>query len=138
MNTAKNANLVDHTIRTQGDLYNANLGIIEIAKRVRRSLKDAGLRASVRVQRYSMGQSLNIAIKEVVSTALKAEFARTAMTHAAEIANIHGARDFASCYRYAVETFSTSLATAYQRSESDSYTAYYNANFSTNVTFHTA
>ncbi len=120
--------------RHEGALFNSNLGIVEVAKLVRKALKAAGFRASVRVQRYSMGQSLNIQIMEVTSTALKSELTRTAMQHADEIANIPGTRDFVGCYRYAAETLAASFATAYQRSESDSHTDYYSANFSTNTT----
>jgi hypothetical protein len=135
MTTHTNNNPEDFTTRHVGELFDSNLDIVEVAKLVRKALKGAGLRASVRVQRYSMGQCLNIAISEVTSVALKAELTRTAMKHADEIANIPGSRDFESCYRYAAECLASSFATAYQRSESDSHTDYYSANFSTNATF---
>jgi hypothetical protein len=58
---------------TEGELYQAtrNLDITEIAKLIRKDLKDeifAGLKFSVRIDRFSMGQSIDCTITDAPET----------------------------------------------------------------------
>ncbi len=48
---------------TTGTKYSQDQDLADVAKLVRKDLKAAGYQASVRISRYSMGQSLNVRIK---------------------------------------------------------------------------
>ncbi len=54
---------------TTGIKYNQAQDLADVAKLVRKDLKAAGFKASVRISRYSMGQSLTVEIKALPKSA---------------------------------------------------------------------
>lgn len=128
-NTNKAADLTGLTNLHIGNRYDKNADIVDVAKLVRKDLKAAGLHCSVRIQRYSGGQSLNIEVKEIKTAELKANLSKAALAHRDSLQDVHGSRDFESCYRYMAERAATKIAERYQRSASNYYTDYYSSNF---------
>ena len=51
--------------RSYGSKYQENMDIKDIAKEIRKAIKMDGFKFSVKIRRYSGGQSLNVGIKEV-------------------------------------------------------------------------
>ncbi len=54
---------------TTGTKYSQDQDLADVAKLIRKDLKAAGFKASVRISRYSMGQSLNVEIKALPKSA---------------------------------------------------------------------
>jgi len=131
----------NQTTTTTGTKYDAtrDLDIAQIAKLIRSDLKAAGYKASVRISRYSMGQSVDVEIKALP----KGSDLSTAVVWVGS----YGATDDApytgpecigrdgwfrpAAPKAAVEE----IVNAYNRVSSDSQTDYYNSKFHASVDF---
>lgn len=125
-----------------GTKYDKNIGVADIAKLVRADIKagikagtlPAGLKCSVKISRYSMGQSLTVSVKavsgiDIVNPAFIA--AKVAAPDAWPI-DINQTSDEA---RALLEDL-RAIVSAYNYDGSDSMTDYYNVNFSGSVDIH--
>ena len=116
---------------TIGTKYQAGRDIKDVAKDIRKDLKALGIKASVRISRYSLGQSIYMTIKEITSDEVKRQLAREAMA----LKDDCNPRPIESCYAYCGEKLVEAVANAYNRQEIDSMTDYYNVCFSASAEF---
>jgi hypothetical protein len=138
-----------HNMATTGSKYNSGTDITEIAKAVRKDLKaamkagdlPAGCKFSVRIDRYSMGQSLDVSVKAVPAGFEINNPHRTWLDNddphfAYHTLAINDPR-YARLSPEAAELIATveALVNAYNRKDIDSMTDYYNVNFSEHVGF---
>lgn len=108
-----------YTRRHVGELYVAGRDVAEVAKLIRKDLRDAGYKASVRIQRYAGGCNITARIKGLSDDLIEA------MAFGVDASEflVHGN------WRYVVETAVREIMTAYQRGESNSMTDYYSYSF---------
>jgi hypothetical protein len=97
-----------------GSKYDPNLDLAEIAKRIRGEIKVLGVKASVRIERYGGGGSIDIDVRE-------APFRLVVDDDLTPEAEVLTAR---------IED----IARAYNFDQSDGFTDYYHVNFSCEVT----
>jgi hypothetical protein len=124
-----------NTSNTAGTKYNRNLDITEIAKMVRKELKDpifSGLKFSVRIDRFSMGQSLDVTITDAPEdfTIKNPEF-YAAKEAGQDTYNISRYNDNAIGLLRTVEN----IVSQYNYDNSDTQTDYFDVNFYSNVSF---
>ncbi len=131
--------MITDTSISYGSKHDSSLNITEIAKRVRADIKaaiksdelPAGLKCSVRISRYSMGQSLTVSVKaapgiELINPAFIAAKAADGVNWPCDI---HQTSDEA---RALLEDLRAIVA-AYNYDGSDMMTDYYHVNFSGSV-----
>lgn len=133
-----------------GTKYNKELTITEIAKNVRADIKQAikshqlpqGTKVSVKVERYSMGQSLNLKVTALPGVTVEND-RWVALWNQGEHqrlvywCSVKGAAVVGRITNEAhmVEQLLKDLANAYNFDKSDSMTDYYHVNFHTHVRF---
>jgi hypothetical protein len=120
-----------------GENYESSRDIKDIAKDIRKDIKTAiksgklpKVKVSIRISRYSMGQSLTIEIKETSFPTVTPAFVRWL------------SEDNFAPHRYTpiagrVLEDITNIANAYNYNKSDSMTDYYDTNFYTHVQYDT-
>lgn len=120
-----------------GPKYDPDLDVVEIAKRVRKDLKREypGCKFSVRIQRFSMGRSLDVIIKHADFQVVNPDWVRfrvenpewrNAKTNAPELYNTEGE---------ALLKRVKEIVRAYNFDDSDSMSDYYHVNFSQKIEF---
>jgi len=120
-----------------GSKYDPDLDVVEIAKRVRKDLKGEypGCRFSVRIQRFSMGRSLDVTIKHTDLQVVNPDWVRFRV----ENPGWHDARSNAPApYTSEGEALFKrvkEIVQAYNFDDSDSMSDYYHVNFSQKVEF---
>lgn len=123
-----------------GNKYEAGLDVVEIAKRVRKDIKDTvkagdlpkGIKVSVRIDRFSMGRSIDATIKTLGGEQIHTdEFLRWV----AENGYTHDMPErYTEVARVAKEAIEQIVA-AYNFDNSDSQTDYFHVNFWGHVDF---
>ena len=108
-----------------GTKYNGYRDVKDIAKDIRKDLKAAGIKANVRIERFSMGQSITANVKEVNGAEVKAACVKAAL----EMVDDCNPNSFEWCYRHCVEKYVEEIMDTYNRRESDLYTDYMNYMF---------
>jgi len=120
-----------------GSKYDPDLDVVEIAKRVRKDLKREypGCKFSVRIQRFSMGRSLDVTIKHTDFQVVNPDRVRFRVenpewdyprTNAPELYTTEGE---------ALLKRVKEIVQAYNFDDSDSMSDYYRVNFSQNIEF---
>jgi len=120
-----------------GSKYDPDLDVVEIAKRVRKDLKQeySGCKFSVRIQRFSMGRSLDVTIKHTDFQVVNPDRVRFrvenpewdyAKTNAPELYTTEGE---------ALLKRVKEIVQAYNFDDSDSMSDYYRVNFFQNIEF---
>lgn len=121
-----------------GCKYERSLNVADIAKRIRKDIAaelkagtlPAGLKTSVRISRYSMGQSIRISINAVPFLILNPAWVR------AEDSNrVAGSIDMLTPTAKAVRDMLMSIGDAYNYDRSDTMTDYFDNNFCLFVEF---
>ena len=132
------------TTKFQGSKYVRGMNVTEIAKRIRADIKAAvasgalpKAKYSVRIERYSMGQSVTVKVSDVVipnATCLRIyteEFLR-ASVETPHTFFPHDRMTTSACsFLRAVKA----IVNEYNEGESDSHTDYYRSNFHSSVSF---
>ena len=126
----------DPYIRTQGVKYESGMDTADAAKRIRQDIKAAikagdipkGVKVSVRIDRYSMGSSVDVRIKAAPFPILNREHLQWAKDNPHEPYAPAGVERFTEPANKLLDQLK-SIAGAYHRSESEPYTDYYNTNF---------
>ena len=109
-----------------GEKFNRDLDVKEIAKLIRKELKGiSGLKTSVRIERYSMGRSINVSIKECGFNPMNPERIK------AEKENPHVSIDLSIYTKQGSDLKDKiqSIVDQYNFDDSDSMTDYFNVNF---------
>jgi hypothetical protein len=120
-----------------GSKYDPDLDVVEIAKRVRKDLKReySECKFSVRIQRFSMGRSLDVTIKHTDFQVVNPDWVRFrvenpewdhAKTNAPELYTADGEALFKRVKE---------IVQAYNFDDSDSMSDYYHVNFSQKIVF---
>ena len=120
-----------------GSKFNTNMTIVEIAKALRKDIKAMmkagrfeGMKVSVRVDRYSMGQALDITITKWNGDIMNADFVKADCDERID----RNLQRYVPAARMALATL-TALAGQWNYDNSDSMTDYYDVNYAVNVTF---
>ena len=128
------------TARTYGAKYEDGLNVTEIAKRVRADISDAvkagtlpKIATSVRISRYSMGQSVSVTVTATPAGFQIHNAARLAAT--LKNPNGHVEHPWMSDEGRALMNALEAIVDAYNYDGSDSMTDYYDVNFHASVTF---
>ena len=124
-------------MKTTGTKYDSNRDIKEIAKLVRKDIKAAiktgdlpQLKASVKISRYSMGQSLNVEIKEIDCQVMNPDRVSD------DLLGVHPPNHtICTDAAYAIKDKVEALVNEYNRQDIDSMTDYYNVHFSSSINF---
>lgn len=117
-----------------------DLDVAEIAKLIRKDLKKAGFRASVRISRYSMGRSINVEIKALPKTVDLADAVVWQGYPKGHSPTTYGEYTGPECINetgsfHPVKGAAVEIVDSYNDRESDSQTDYYRSNFHGSVTF---
>ncbi len=132
--------------RTYSQKHQADMGIKDIAKAVRKDIKDAQksgdlpqMKVSVRIQRYSGGQSLHVDIKEFPIQFLNAYRVKLSQEHSnvfvGNLPSEHPARElYTPLAKKALDSLQ-SLANAYNYNGSEIMVDYFDVNYYLHVGF---
>ncbi len=107
------------------------LDVAEIAKLVRKDLKKAGYRASVRISRYSMGRSIQVEVKDLPKGTNLAEAVEWVAYPGAADGEYESPADIGNkgWFRPVALTAVENIVKAYQIAENDLQTDYFWSNF---------
>ena len=111
--------------KTSGTKYDSSLSVTEIAKRIRADIKAAGLpgKISVRISRFSGGQTISISAAVAFATAVE-DFEAVALDRARGIACPWMTRE-----AYDLQSALEAIGHAYNYDRSDLMADYFDVNF---------
>ena len=133
--TSINQDLKYHTV---GSKYQRNLDIKDISKDIRSHLNKnfKGFKFSVRISRYSMGQSLDVSIKGFPKGfVLFSEYNLNCMKNGIEPDFYMSRKGKYSDEATMLRDYIEKVISSYNYNDSDSMTDYFNVNFYSNVTY---
>lgn len=136
MNNAININ-EDRGYRVTGSKYQRNLDIKEIAKIIRTDLRKnfKGFKFSVKIKRYTGGQSLNVSIKDVPENFILFSDYYTECLKQNEDFNWALSYDKYSDEAIMLKRYIEHRVSQYNYDDSDTQTDYFNVNFYSHIDF---
>jgi hypothetical protein len=124
---------------TVGAKYDSSLDIVAIAKLVRAEIKASikagtlpALKTSVKISRYSMGQSLDVTIMDCPADVVSDEYAAFDLAHGINVYNRH---PFLNQVGKNIQERLQAICDQYNYDRSDSQTDYFDVNFGGRVTW---